>query len=275
MPPFKVLKIGAIATVCLSLSACQPMASVSSIFSLKALAFNNLSLAQKELAESTPGPILEVASQSTTSYPRRPFTLTDRVKPGTSFHRFRSRLQQAVRSRDAKFIRTIADRNIHLSFGRSMTLDRLKIDDPNSLFWKRLERIINIGCAAYEAPAGQTDRIPSFGCPHVFQASLGDPFTDVYIVGKDVNVRTLPRADSPVVAVLSNEVVKSDPQGFSALSEQQKLNIQTWDGWQPVIAPNGQRGYVSSRYAYTPAGYRALFENKGGNWKMTAFIAGD
>lgn len=274
MIPFNYFKLGTIAALCCSLSACQPTGSFSSLLS-ETGNFSSNPPPQGEWVASTATPALEVASVATSSYPRRPFTLTDGVKPGSSFGRFRSRLQQAVRSRDAKFIRAIADPNIHLSFGRSITLDRLKIDDPNSLFWNRLERIINTGCAAYEAPPGKSDSPPSFACPHVFQASLGDPFTDVYIVGTGVNARARPRADSPVIAVLSNEVVKSDPQGFSALSEQQKLKVQTWDGWQPVIVPNGQRGYVSSRYAYVPAGYRALFENKGGSWKMTAFIAGD
>ena len=207
------------------------------------------------------------------TYPRRPFKLTDQVPKNSSFFKFRQRLQQAIRERDAAFIRAIADPQIKLTFGPAMTLQDLAIDDPNSLFWQRLDRILSAGCAAYEAPADSP--IEAWQCPHVSQASLGDPFSDVYIVGEGVNVRENPRTNSRVVAVVSHEVVKSDPSGYDRLSEQQRQELQTDRGWQPIITPAGKRGYVASGYAYTPAGYRARFENQTGQWKMTIFITGD
>ncbi|KAF3890046.1 MULTISPECIES: SH3 domain-containing protein [Nostocales] len=206
-------------------------------------------------------------------YPRRPFKLRDRVPPNSSFYQFRERLKQAIRERNAKFIRAMADPNIKITFGSPIPFSSLKFDDSNSLSWKRLERIMSIGCTPYEAPAGV--KLDAYQCPHVSQASLGDPFTDVYIVGENINVRAQPRNDSQVIGVLSDEVVKSDPSGFSRLTQQQRQEQQTFEGWQPIITPTGQRGYVSSRYAYYPAGYRARFENKQGQWKMTVFIAGD
>lgn len=59
------------------------------------------------------------------------------------------------------------------------------------------------------------------------------------------------------------------------LSDQARAALETFDGWRPIITPNGLRGYVSSRYSYTPSGYRALFEKIDGEWQMTAFIEGD
>jgi hypothetical protein len=32
---------------------------------------------------------------------------------------------------------------------------------------------------------------------------------------------------------------------------------------------------VSSRYAYSPIGYRAIFAKVDGAWKMQAFVSGD
>ncbi|HBB33987.1 MAG TPA: hypothetical protein DDZ80_09535 [Cyanobacteria bacterium UBA8803] len=208
-----------------------------------------------------------------TPYPRRPYKLRDQVPANSSFYQFRERLQQAIRDRDAKFVEAIADPKIQITFGLPKPFSSLGFDNPNSLSWKRLERIINIGCTPSEAPAGT--KMDAYQCPHASQASLGDPFSDVYIVGENINVRAQPRNDSPIVGVLSNEVVKSDPAGLERLTEQQRQEQQTVEGWQPIITPAGQRGYVSSRYAYYPAGYRARFENKQGEWKMTAFIAGD
>lgn len=222
--------------------------------------------------ESTvPQPIQSTAQA--TPYPRRPYELRDQVPSNSSFHQFRERLKQAIRDRDAGFIEAIADPNIQITFGIPVPFSSLGFDDPNSLSWKRLERIINIGCTPYEAPAGV--EMGAYQCPHVSQASLGDPFSDVYIVGENINVRAQPSPDSPVMDVLSDEVVKSDPDGLDRLTPQQREEQQTDEGWQPVITPTGQRGYVSSRYAYYPAGYRARFENKQGQWKITAFIAGD
>lgn len=269
------LKIGVLATIGLSLLACQSAENLSSILSSDDNSGEQGLLVQSESVAATATVATKVSPPATTPYPRRPFTLTDQVKPGSSFYEFRARLQQAVRTRDAKFIRAIAASDIKLSFGPPMKLDELEIDRPTSLFWQRLERIISTGCAPYEAPPGKSEQIQTWACPHVFQASLGEPFSDVYIVGSNINVRSRPHADTPVVAVVSNEVVKSDPHGFSALSDSQRAAMQTFDGWQPIIAPNGQRGFVSSRFAYVPAGYRGLFENRGGTWKMTVFITGD
>lgn len=213
-------------------------------------------------------------SKATTFYPRRPFTLVDQVPPGSSFDHFRQQLQQAIRDRNAAFIRSIADPQIKLTFGLPITLNDLNIDRPNSLFWRQLERIMSVGCAPYEAPGDAPD-VEAWQCPHVSQAALGDPFSDIYIVGTDVNVRAAPSIDSPVIDVLSNEVVRSDSTGFDRLTDQQREELQTLAGWQPILTPQGQHGYVSSRYAYAPAGYRARFENKQGRWQMTIFIAGD
>lgn len=219
--------------------------------------------------QTTPSPLLKAAS-----YPRRPFpTLSDQVTPGSSFDQFRNQLQQAIRSRDSQFIQAIADPAIKITFGPPLAFKTLGFDNPNSLAWKRLERILSVGCARYEAPAGV--KVEAYQCPHVSQSAMGDPFTDIYIIGAGVNVRSQPRSDGQVLDTLTNEIVKSDPNGFEQLTQAQRDLAQTLEGWMPVITPTGQRGYVSSRYAFFAAGYRARFEQKQGQWKMTIFINGD
>ena len=205
---------------------------------------------------------------------RRPFTAVDQAKPGSSFYQFRQQLQQAVQRRDANFIRSIAAPNIRLTFGTPITLNDLDIDNSNALFWQRLERIISTGCAPYEAPAN-SPAVDAWVCPHIAQAALGDPFTDVYIVGEGVNVRAKPQLNSPIVGVVSNEVVAIDQAAYNAFSNSQRIAAETLSGWFPVVTSQGQRGYVSSRYAYLPAGYRARFEQIDNRWQMTLFITGD
>lgn len=207
-------------------------------------------------------------------YPRRPLpSFSDQVAVGSSFYQFRERLKQAIQDRDATFMNAIADPDIKTTFGPAQDFSKLGFGNPDSLSWKRLERIINIGCTPYEAPAGV--EIQAFQCPHISQASVGDPYMDVYILGEDVNVREQPENNSPVIEVLDNELVKADPARFDRLTEKQREEMETLEGWRPIITPSGKPGYVSSRYAYVPVGYRARFENKNGTWKMTIFIAGD
>ncbi|HEY9627856.1 MAG TPA: hypothetical protein V6C84_11190 [Coleofasciculaceae cyanobacterium] len=233
-----------------------------------------------ENADQSTSPIAQSPAQSAsqpaaqaTPYPRRLYRLRDQVPANSPFHQFRERLKQAIRDRDAEFIAAIADPEIKTTFGLPVPFSSLDFDNPNSLSWKRLERIIDIGCTPYEAPAGV--EIDAYQCPHVSQASLGDPFSDVYIVGENVQVRAQPRADSPVIDAVSDEVVNADPAELARLTQQQQQEQQTVEGWQPIVTSTGQRGYVSSRYAYYPAGYRARFEQQQGDWKMTVFIAGD
>ena len=218
-------------------------------------------------AASSPQPLA-----SAKAYPRRPIALTDQAKPGSSFYEFRQRLRQAVRDRDPAFLRQIADPQIRLTFGRPLTLEQLEIANPNAIVWQHLERIVNTGCAPARASADVLPKFEAWTCPHVAETS-GNPFLDVYIVGTGVNVRSQPATSSSVVAVLSNEIVQSDPKGN--LSPQQWQRTETSTGWRPVITPEGVRGFVSSRYAYIAAGYRAQFEHQQGQWKMTSLVAGD
>lgn len=209
--------------------------------------------------------------------PRQPLTLIDEATNSTDFSQFRERLRQAVRDRDAEFIRAIATPDIKLTFGLPITLNDLDIDNPNADVWLHMEKAIATGCASqhYGSPSEQ----PTWICPHAFlapdQSPNMDAFSQVIIVGQDVNVRAQPNQNSPVVGTLSNEAVRYDTEATLDLSEQQRTAMSTLSGWYPVITPSGDRGFVSSRYAYSPIGYRAFFEKIDGDWKMSVFIAGD
>ena len=47
------------------------------------------------------------------------------------------------------------------------------------------------------------------------------------------------------------------------------------EGWTAVELRNGRRGFVRSDYFGAPTGLRALFNRVGGQWKLTALVAGD
>ncbi|UZQ52791.1 SH3 domain-containing protein [Trichothermofontia sichuanensis B231] len=217
----------------------------------------------------------------TKPYPRRPFGLADIPRPGSSFYEFRESLKRAIKERHTEYLRAIADPNIRLSFGPPMRLDDLGIDSPSSLFWKRLERVVNAPCGPrLDSPTDVYGNPQEWACPSAIEiqqidSSPYDPFIDVFIVGDVVNVRMAPNPNSVVIGTLSYEVVKSDPQGFNQLSERQLQLLETYEGWRPIIMPSGKRGFVSSRYAFSAVGYRAFFKNEGQGWYMTVFVTGD
>ncbi|MBD1909383.1 MULTISPECIES: hypothetical protein [unclassified Leptolyngbya] len=210
------------------------------------------------------------------AYPRRPFRLVDAARPGSTFYNFRESLRQTVQERRADDIRAIAAPDIYLSFGPDITLDDLDIDNPDSVFWKHLERVVNAPCS----PRDAIDNSQEWICSSASEVeSIGqsgyDPYTDVFIVGESVNVRRAPGIHQAAVDVVSHEVVKTDPQGFEQLSEAQQQLLETNEGWRPIITPKGNRGFVSSRYAFSPIGYRAIFKQEGHRWIMAVFVIGD
>lgn len=195
-------------------------------------------------------------------------SLVDQAQSSRDFFQFRQRLRQAVRDRNAGFIRSIVTPHTKLSFGGSLTLDDLDIDNPKAPIWLGMEKAFSVGCAKASGSAGT----PTWVCPHVFQVWPDnlDPFNYVAILGKNVNIRSQASINSPAVAVLSNEVVKLAP-----LQRKVQLDLNNLHDWSFVILPNGRRGYVLNRYVYSPVGYRGFFEKIGKDWKMNFFVAGD
>ncbi|MEB3211752.1 MAG: SH3 domain-containing protein, partial [Leptolyngbyaceae bacterium] len=193
--------------------------------------------------------------------PRQPLQLSDEGQTSGDFIAFRNTLRQAVQNRDAEFIRAIAAPGIRLTFGLPITIEDLDLDNPNAPFWKHMEKAIATGCA--NEVFGVAPERESWICPHVFLAPDAlpsiDPYEDIVIVGENINVRSAPTDDSPVIDTVSNEVVRHDYDSANEMTDAQRQAMSTLEGWQPIITSTGQRGYVSSRYAYSPIGYRAFF----------------
>ncbi|MBD2071918.1 SH3 domain-containing protein [Leptolyngbya sp. FACHB-671] len=229
-------------------------------------------------AEAVSNSSVTVASR-VGSYPRQTFELVDEAQPGSDFYRFRERLKQAIRDRDSVFIRSIIPAGGLPTFAATtLTANDLNVDNPDAPFWQQIERAIAPGCVVYalarslEADADSQTWV----CPNVFASTYIETGAEIFIVGENVNVRQAASSSSPVIDVLSNEIVRHDSEVWQrGISDQERASLETFEGWRPIITPNGLRGYVSSRYSYTPSGYRALFEKIGGEWQMTVFLEGD
>ena len=225
-------------------------------------------------------------------FPHQRIRLTDEVKPGSEFAQFRQRLREAIRDRNAQFVRSILpDKEIGIGFG-SREVANIKLEDPNEEFWSLLEKAVSIGCYS-ETNEGRpsidsgTEIWVCNNATREFYRQHPNPSSEpglqyelnhVVIVGNNVNVRQERNANSRVVGLLSNEVVKVNRPVEEQLAKERADQRRAYDplnGWVAVILPNKQLGYVSSRYAYSPLEYRAVFGRVDSQWQLLHLPGGD
>lgn len=215
--------------------------------------------------------------QSQAPYPKLTLVLTDKANSDSDFGLFRDRLRQAIRKRDAAFVKQSMDPNIQLTFGRPFPIAQLNLENPKALVWQNLERVMQPGCATL--PSRQNNAPTTWVCPTVFAAhgvvKHIDAYKQIFIVGADIVVRRQPSPQGAAIDTLSHQVVKFDPSGMEKLSAAQRKQFGTNSGWIPILLPDGRHGFVSGRYAYSPLAYRAIFQKNNGQWKMQAFLGGD
>lgn len=181
---------------------------------------------------------------------------------------FRTRLLQAVKERDSGFLVSIVDPQIKLGFagmdGIREFKKQWKPERPDSKIWPVLSALLTKGGSAVKGEEGK-----EFWAPYVFTRFPEnlDPFIFAAVTGKDVILRTAPRADAPVAATLSYDIV--EVVGAMPRGPHEKT------AWVNVRLANKKQGYVSSQYLYSPTGYRAGFAQLNGRWRMTALVIGD
>src|SRR5687768_735154 len=117
----------------------------------------------------------------------------DEAKKDASFFAFREKLITAVKSRDAKYVLSIVDKDIKNSFGGNDGIAEFKewwkIESPNSEFWDEfLPVITNGGKFIYE----NGNKTKLFIAPYSFQGfpDYLDAFNYRVIFGSDVNLRS-------------------------------------------------------------------------------------
>ncbi len=213
------------------------------------------------------GKIAEKSNLDDSSHHHR-LDLQDRIRPGSNFDRFRKRLRQAVRSRDANLIRSIASPQIRLSFNSSRTLDDLDLNNPRAPIWLAMEKAFAGGCNKQT----HNGKKPTWICPQVgaIWPQQLDPQHYVAIIGENVNVRDRPNHNSQIIGILSNEAVELDQTAL----KKTPVNFNNLNDWTPIILPNKQHGYIANNYVYSAYGYHGFFEKIGGKWKMTTFQSG-
>jgi hypothetical protein len=195
-----------------------------------------------------------------------PELLGQRLAPPPALAALLDRLHRATATRDDAALRAIATPDIQTSFGGDSGVETLRPDHPASPVWPRLAHALRPGCA----PVGGVWVCP--GLDSEIPAARGlDAFEQVFVLGTRVRLRAAPALTAPVLAEISCRVLRRDAEGEGRVPMREDADPD----WVPVALPDGRRGFVSGAFAYSPVGYRALFERRGGAWRMTHFLAGD
>lgn len=194
----------------------------------------------------------------------------DEAEKNPSFLTFRTKLIDAVKKRDVKFVLGIVDKNIKNGFGGDDGIANFKkqwkIYNRNSELWKELGIVLNNG-GVFDKENSNT-----FYAPYLFSVFPEDidAFEYQAIFGNNVNLRAKPDINSPIVASLSYNVVKTDWE--KSIKSKTNPNEALW---LKIETLGGKKGYVKPEFVRSSIDYRAGFEKIRGKWTMTFFLAGD
>jgi hypothetical protein len=211
-----------------------------------------------------------------TAEPRRPIVLKDQTASDPSFAQFRQQLTRIVQARDAQGLtKLLPSEGLSIGFTRPTSIKDLNLKRPDARLWHILDYTLAHSCAKAQVgtnwicPTVAKDFLTQYPKP---KGSMGIEYEvgQVIVLGKFVNVRSQPKLESPVIAQLTNEVVRNNPKATGSFDIN---NPQI--GWQPVRLPDGRSGFVNNRYVYFPLGYHLSLEKTGNQWQITQILAGD
>ena len=197
----------------------------------------------------------------------------DEAAKDPSFLTYRNAMLEAIKTQDTEALLKFVDPDIHLSFGgdvghdamrRSLNLSEDDLSEEyksqatelRQAYWDELETVLRLG-------GRFRDR--AFVAPYTWMAKTpedADAYKTYFVTGSNVLLRSAGNADAPIITRLSYNIVYNDD----------------WDpdaDYQAIRLPDGQTGYLSSRYLRSQIDYRAIFSKVSGKWEMTMFIAGD
>lgn len=189
----------------------------------------------------------------------------DQCASDPSFVAFRTQLRAAIARRDAAYILSIASDDIAFGFGdapgRAGFAAAWELDRPAaSLIWRALGAALRLGCARDRQGALW---VPSMSLPDEDAPDDATYGGIVVAVAPGAVLRAAPADSARIVAPLSWNVLVLAPDD---------------DGrgeWAYAEMDERRHGYVRRSQVRAFTDYRAVFEKRGGRWRLTAFVIGD
>lgn len=177
-----------------------------------------------------------------------------------SFDSFGFSLSRAVARRDREALLKLFAADVQLDFGGTRGRDELvkqwEFDaaEYNNI-WDRLGTMLKLGCAK----SNGSRVIPSLGVQL-------EPYAD-----EAVEDRVLVLPGARLLKERGVEHPSPDTIGWSLA----KVISRVADWGTGVRLPDGREGYILDEEVYEPLGYRMVIEKRGGEWLITALVAGD
>ena len=195
----------------------------------------------------------------------------DEADKDSSFKAFRDSLIKTVKTKNKTRLINALDKNIKASFGGHEGVKGFKelwsFDKPKTKVWDELLTVLENGG---KFSGKGTSKF--FCAPYLFTQFPEDvdAFDYEAIFGNNVNLREKPNLSSKVISKLSYNIISTDIVNSVTTTTDANEYV-----WLKIKTLGGKEGYVSAKYVRSSIDYRACFEKKGRNWKMTAFVAGD
>jgi hypothetical protein len=217
--------------------------------------------------------ITGIAATSSAKVNKSPKLLpVDEAYKNADFLKFRNQMQAAVKSKNVKFIKAHVDKNIKNGFGGNDGIAEfikqwnLNKNPEKSSLWYELGEVLRLGGSFTNKEK------TSFMAPYVYSSFPEgyDSFTHGVIIGKNVNLRAKPSANSKIIAKLNYDIVEVIGPG-------RLVDRKVANSWRHIKLANGLKGYVAEKYFRSPVDYRGEFvkSKQDGVWRLTFFVAGD
>ena len=212
-------------------------------------------VAEAESAEPLPAADPTAKPGPLTAYPPR-----DECAKLPGFAEFRDKLFAAAKAKDVEALVALADPKINLDFGGGSGVEEFKkrLSDPKVRLWDEIGALSGLGCAADGGIAT---------LPWIF-SRLPETYDDasraMLGAGPDLALRDKPAADANVLRTLAWPVVELVGAGFDRAAR-----------FTQVRLADGAQGYLETARLRSLLDYRLIADREGGEWRITALIAGD
>lgn len=179
------------------------------------------------------------------------------------FTQVRQKLEKSVAARDLDGLISLMSADVRVTFGGRYGREGFlqhwtSVPKERGRLWRELDRALRLGCA--EAVSGEGTTYRAIPAMFITGDDLDGFSTWVALPGSVLRARPAPGAKA---------IMRLPP--WTVLDDVEH------DGgsWIQARTPKGRRGYVRTSEARSLLDYRIIFGRRDGEWRITAFVAGD
>ena len=187
----------------------------------------------------------------------------EQCRGDADFTRVRQKLEAVVHARDLDGLLSLMSADVRVTFGGRYGREGFRqhwtsAPGERDRLWKELDRALRLGCA--EAVSGDGTAYRAIPAMFVTGDDLDGFSTWVALPGAVLRDRSTARAKARMRLPAWTVLDQVEHDGGS---------------WIQARTPKGRRGYVPTSEARSLLDYRIIFGRRDGNWRITAFVAGD